>query len=168
MPMPPGSVGVYVRTMTSTRPPIAAVILTLSGLLVGIAAAAIGIASLVVPAGPDADPSGVRLLDDLVAVLPFIVAFVGIDLAAAFGLARGRAWAIEVGSVLALGAVAMGTIGLLILVLGNDPSMLTAATRSAETDGVGFVGAFTGLNVAALLAIRLRTPSAPSLLPVAA
>jgi hypothetical protein len=142
--------------MTATRPHIAAaIVLTIGGLLAGMAAAAIAIASLTVAAGLGAQPADALLLEDLRAVLPFIVAFVALDFATARGLATGRSWAIAAGSVLALGAVAMGTLGLLILMIGNDPATLTGATRASEGDGIGLVAAFTALNVAALLAMRI-------------
>ena len=56
MPMLRGLAGSYGAGMTTTRPLIAAAILTLSGLLVATAATAIGVASIVVRAGLRGDP----------------------------------------------------------------------------------------------------------------
>jgi len=76
--------------MTATRPRIAAaIVLTLGGLLAGMAAAAIAIANLAVAAGLGAQPADALLLEDLRAVLPFIVAFVALDFATVRGLAAG-------------------------------------------------------------------------------
>jgi hypothetical protein len=156
MPILPNSPQAYGRRMNATRPRFAAaVLLTIGGLLSGMAAVAIGIASLAVHAGLAAQPHDALLLDDLVAVLPFIVAFVAFDLATARGLATGKGWAMAAGPVLALGAVTMGVLGLLILVVGNDPAALTGAVRASEGDGLGLAAGFTGLHLAALIALRV-------------
>ena len=131
--------------MTPTRPHlVAATVLTLSGLLVALGAAAIGVASFAIAAAPVAPPDDALLVDDLRAILPFIVAFAGLDLATSRSLATGRAWAIAAGSVLSFGAVAMGMVGLLILGLANDPGM-----------GIAVVSVFTVLNLTGLLALQM-------------
>jgi hypothetical protein len=142
--------------MNATRPRFAAgVLLTIGGLLSGIVAVAIGIASLAAHAGLAFKFGDPFLLDDLVAVLPFIAAFAAYDLAVGRGLASSKAWAVAAGPVLALGAVAMGVLGLLILVMGNDPAALTGAVRASEGDGLGLAAGFTGLHLAALIALRV-------------
>lgn len=157
MPIPSGFGGAYGRSMNTTHHPriAAAVLLTVGGLLSGMGVLAIGFAGLAVRAGLPVQPGDALLLDDLVALLPFLVAFVAFDLATARGLATGRAWAVAAGPVLAAGAMTMGALGLLILVLGNDPAALTGAVRASEGDGLGLAAAFTGLNLAALLALRI-------------
>jgi hypothetical protein len=168
MSVPPEPSGPDDRGMTPTRPQIAAAaLLTINGLLAGTTALAIAIAGQAVAAGIPVQPGDALLLADLLAVLPFIVAFVTINLATASGLATGRAWAIAAGSVLSLGSVAMGTLGLLLLVLGGDPATLTGTSHAAQADGLGLVGLFTGLNLAVLLALRVderpnRQPRRPT------
>jgi hypothetical protein len=143
---------------------VAAVLLALGGMLAGVAASVIVIASLAVRAGIEVLPADALLLDDLVALLPLIVAFIVLDLAISSGLASGRPWAVVAASLMALGAVAMGAIGLLLVVLGNDPSLVTGAARASEADGIGLVAAFTGLYLTALIVLRVHgLPSGLSL-----
>jgi hypothetical protein len=145
MPMPASVARTYGHGMTPTRPHLAAAtFLVASGLLVGLAAAAIAVASVAVATAQLARPDDALLVDDLRAILPFIVAFAALDLATARGLATGRAWAIAAGSVLSFGAVTMGVVGLLILGLANDPAMEIAA-----------VAVFAAINLAGLLALQL-------------
>lgn len=89
----------------------AAVLLTVGGMVAAVAATAIVFASFAVRAGLTAQPADARLLADLVAVLPFIVAFGALDLAIAIGLAKNRTWAVVSASLLGLGAVAMELSG---------------------------------------------------------
>ena len=133
----------------------AAVLLALGGMLAAVAAAAIVIASLAGRAGMAVQPADALLLDDLVAVLPFIVAFVVLDLATAGGLASGRTWAVVSASLVALGTVAIGALGLFLVVLGNDPSIVSGAARASEADGIGIIAAFTGLYLSALIVLRV-------------
>ena len=151
--------------MTSSRSHItAAVLLALGGMLAAVAATAIVIASLAVRVGIAVQPADALLLDDLVAVLPFIVTFVVLDLATAGGLASGRSWAVVSASLLAIGAVALGAVGLLLVVVGNDPSLVTGAARASEADGIGLIAVFTGLYLSALIALRIDgLPSVRSL-----
>ena len=152
MPVPSGPASAHSRGMTPTRQHlVAATALLLSGLLVALGTAAIAIASLSQATAPVARPEDAQLVDDLRAILPFIVAFVVFDLATARGLATGRAWAIATGSVLSFGAVAMGLLGLLILGLANDPSV-----------AIAIVAAYTVLNLAGLLALQLNDQPLPS------
>jgi len=156
MTISPNVLRAYGRSMNATRPRFAAaILLTIGGLLPGMAAVAIGIASLAVRAGLPVQPGDALLLDDLVAVLPFIVAFVAFDLATARGLATGKAWALAAGPVLALGAATMGALGLLILMFANDAAILTGAVLASEGDGLAIAAGFTGLHLAALIALRV-------------
>jgi hypothetical protein len=124
-------------------------------MLAGVTAAAIVIARVMVQAGIDVQPADAALLDDLVAVLPFILAFFALNLATAAGLAAGRAWAVVSASLLTLGTVAAGVIGLVLVVIGNDPSVVTGAIRAGQSDGIGLITAFTGLYLSALIALRI-------------
>ena len=143
--MPVEAADSYGRPMTPTRPHLAAATaLTISGLLVALGAAAIAIATLAVATAPVSRPVDALLIDDLGAIFPFVVAFVALEVVTARGLATGRAWAIAAGSVLSLGAVAMGMLGLLILGLANDPAM-----------GIAVVAAFTALNLTGLAALQI-------------
>jgi hypothetical protein len=134
--------------------------MAVGGVLAGVAALAVVIASLAVRAGIAVQPADRLLLDDLVAMLPFIVTFVVIDLATAVGLAGGRAWAVVSASLLALGTATMGVLGLLLILAGTDPSLVTAAARASQADGIGLIGAFTTIYLTALVA--LRTDGLPS------
>ena len=142
--------------MTPTRSHIAAaILLTIGGVLVGVAAVAVVLTGVEVQAGIATQPADTRLLEDPRALLPFIVAFAVVDLATAVGLVRGRSWAIVSASVMALGAAAMGALGLAIALLGNDPSAMTGWARASETDGLAIIATFTGLYVSVLLALRV-------------
>jgi hypothetical protein len=153
MPMPASAARAYGRGMTPSRPHLAAAtFLTVSGLLVAIGAAAIAVASVAVATAPLVRSDDALLVDDLRAILPFVVAFAAIDLATARGLATGRAWAIAAGSVFSFGGVAMGVVGLLILGLANDPAM-----------GIAAVAVFTAINLAGLVALQLSEQPLPRL-----
>ena len=142
--------------MTPTRSHIAAaVLLTIGGVLVGVAAIAVALAGADVQARIATQPAGTRLLEDPGALLPFIAAFAVVDLATVVGLVRGRSWAVVSASVTALGAAAMGALGLAIALLGNDPSPITGWARASGTDGLAIIATFTSLYVSALLALRV-------------
>ena len=103
-----------------------------------------------------------QLVDDLAALLPFIGAFVAVDLATARGLAQGRAWAVASASVLSLGTVAMGALGLLLVVVGSAPAVVADASRG-PAEAIGLIAGFAGVYLTALLA--LRADGLPSIRP---
>jgi hypothetical protein len=137
---------------------VAAILLTLGGLLTAVAASALIVAGAAVAAGMAVDPSDAAVLADLESMLPLVLAFVVLDLAAARGLVTGRTWAPVAATLLAMGVVTMGLLGLLLLLLGNDPLIGAGATRNAMADGLGIVAAFTGIYLSVLIALRLVGP----------
>ena len=158
--------GAIVDGMNTSRPHIAAaILLTLGGMVTAMAAAALVAAGVAVRSGILARPADSGLLGDLESLLPFIVAFIAVDLAAARGLVTGRAWAPLAASIVALGTVTMGVLGLLLLLLGNDPLSGGGAARGA-TEAIGIVTSFTGVYLSVLIALRLN--DLPSRVPVAA
>ena len=72
---------------------VAAILLLAGGLIVGVSALAIATAKTLIDAGIAVSASDAGLLDDLVAVLPFIAGFAVVNVAAAIGLLAGRDWA---------------------------------------------------------------------------
>lgn len=147
-----------IATIATTRPRIAAsVLLVLGGLVIAVSALAIGMAKAMVDAGIAARPADVALLNDLVAVLPLVVGFAIVDLAAAAGLARGRAWGSTIASIAAGIAVVIGSLGLVLVVAGGSP-FAGGASRAGEADGVAIIGAFVGLYMAVLVALVADRP----------
>jgi hypothetical protein len=141
-----------------SRLSIAAALLTLGGSLAGAAALAIGVARLAVEAGFAPRSIDRLLLDDLTAILPFILAFVVVDLAIALGIIGRRSWAVASASILAFGVVALGSFGFGLILLGSD--LLQGGTdRGAAVNGLGIVGAFTAIYLVSLIALQLDATS---------
>lgn len=148
--------------MNTTRARFAAAtLLTVGGMIAAVGATVIVLARLFDGSGlvGSSDP---QLVDDLAALLPFIGAFVAIDLATARGLAQGRAWALASASVLSLGTVAMGALGLLLVVVGSAPAVVADASRG-PAEAIGLIAGFAGVYLTALLA--LRADGLPSIRP---
>jgi len=121
---------------------LASLLLLAGGFVVGVSVLAIAMARLLVNAGMTVRPADAALLGDLVPVLPLIAGFAAINLVAAVGILLGKGW----GDVTAFGAavvaVVIGTVGLVLIVVGRDP-LASTSTSHATADGIGIVGAFT-------------------------
>ena len=133
---------------------VASILLIGGSLFVGVTSLAIVIAKLLVGAGMATDPSEALLLSDLIAVLPFIVAFAIAGFVAAAGILVGKSWADDVALGTAIVAVVVGAIGLILLSIGRDPFASTAAARSTN-DGIGIIGAFTALYLFIIVAVAV-------------
>ena len=121
---------------------VAGLALAAAGFVVGVAALAVLLARLLVSAGMPIHPADLATLEDVVAVLPFIVGFAVANLIAAAGLFVGTEWAQRLAiSVSSLGIVA-GSFGLFLMIAGRDPFAGPRSVR-AYTDGVEILATFT-------------------------
>ena len=138
----------------STHPSrlLAGLLLLLAGGVVAVGVLAIGLARLLVDGGMVIRPADADLLGDLVALLPFIVAFAVVNLAAATGLLLGRSWGDRLGVGSATIGATAGTLGLLLVGVGRDP-FAPAATARATADGIGILAAATVLYLLVIVAI---------------
>jgi hypothetical protein len=134
--------------MKTTRSRLAASLLAIGGAIAALGATSIVLVRLAIAAGAAASPADRLLVDDLLAVVPFVIAFAGVDLVIARGVARGRAWAVASGSVLSLGAATMAVLGLAIMLVGSSPSTFA---------NVSLASAAPGLLIAGMAAIYLLT-----------
>jgi hypothetical protein len=150
----------------------AAAVLGLGGGLLTVTVLAIVVARAVLEAGVPgvvAKPQDVALLGDLFAVVPFIVTFAAANLAASIGLAIGRSWAPRVARWVAGVAVAIGLLGLVLLIAGSGPVSTTAAGRGSDPDGLAVISLFVCAYAWAAIAVRLPfEPQRPRLVPAAA
>ena len=133
---------------------LASILLIAGSLIVGVTSLAIVIAKLLIDAGMATDPSEALLISDLIAVLPFIVAFAIVGFVAAAGILAGKSWADDVALGTAIIAVVVGAIGLILLSIGRDPFASTASARSTN-DGIGIIGAFTALYLFIIVAVAV-------------
>jgi hypothetical protein len=133
---------------------VAATLLIGGSLVVGVAALAIVFAKLLVDQGMAVRPADALLLNDLLTVLPLILVFVVTGFAAAAGLLLGTAWSDDLAFGIALVAVAIGSIGLILLSVGRDPFASTVTARSTN-DGIGIIGAFTVLYLFVIVAVAV-------------
>ena len=133
---------------------LAGILLIAGSLVVGVTSLAIVIAKLLIDAGMATDPSEALLLSDLIAVLPFIVAFAIAGFVAAAGILAGKSWADDVAFGTAIVAVVVGAIGLILLSIGRDPFASTASARSTN-DGIAIIGAFTALYLFIIVAVAV-------------
>jgi hypothetical protein len=133
---------------------VASILLIGGSLFVGVTSLAIVAAQLLVGAGMATDPSEALLLSDLIAVLPFIVAFAIAGFVAAAGILVGKSWADDVALGTAIVAVVVGATGLILLSIGRDPFASTAAARSTN-DGIAIIGAFTALYLLIIVAVAV-------------
>jgi hypothetical protein len=132
---------------------VAAIVLFVAGgVIAAVAATAIAIAKILADAGMAVRPADAALLSDLAAILPLVIAFAGLNVLAAVGLLTGKSWAETIGLGTAAVAVAGGATGLILNVLGSDPSQLT---RRATIDGITVLALFTILYLAAIAALSL-------------
>lgn len=133
-------------------------VLALGGGLLAVTALAIAVARTVLSAGLPgvvAKPEDVALLGDLFAVLPFILTFAIANLAAAVGLATGRDWALRVARWVTGVAVAIGLLGLMLMIAGNGPVPATQAAHASDPDGFAILSFFVCLYAWAAIAVRL-------------
>jgi hypothetical protein len=146
---------------------VAAILLLAGGFVVGVSALAIATARTLIDAGVAVSASDAGLLDDLVAVLPFIAGFAVVNVAAAIGLLAGRDWAPSIAGAAATVATIIGFVGLVLVIVGRDPfAPITAAGPS--TDGIGILVAFTVLYAVVLMALAAARPRATSITGAAA
>ncbi len=138
---------------------VAGVLLTTGGFVVAVSALAIVMARLLVAGGMVVNASDAALLEDLTALLPFIVAFALANVVAALGLLGGRAWADNAAIGSAAVAVAIGTVGLLLVVVGRDPFGPSASTAGPTADGIEMLAGFTLLYLAVIVSlVAARAP----------
>jgi hypothetical protein len=133
---------------------LAGLLLLLAGGVVAVGALAVALARLLVDGGMATRPADAVLLGDLVAVLPFIVAFAVVNVAAAVGLLLGRSWGDGLGVGAATVGATAGTLGLLLVGVGRDP-FAPAATARATADGIGILAAATVLYLLVIVAIAV-------------
>jgi hypothetical protein len=146
---------------------VAGILLLAGGFVVGVSALAIAAAKALVEGGVAVSASDAGLLDDLVAVLPFIAGFAAVNVAAAAGLLAGRAWAPSIAGAAASVATIIGFVGVVLVIVGRDPfAPITVAGPS--TDGVGILVAFTLLYAVVLMALAAARPRATSITGAAA
>ncbi len=128
--------------------------LAAAGFMVGIAALAVVLARLLVNAGMPIHPGDLATLNDVVAVLPFVVAFAVANLVAAAGLFVGTEWAGRLAVAVSGVGIAAGSFGLFLMIAGGHPVASARAVR-AYTDGIEILTAFTisYLVVLGLLAV---------------
>ena len=139
---------------------LASVLFVGGGLIAGVFALAIGVAAALVGAGMAIRPADAALLADLQSLLVFVIAFAALNLLAAAGLVRAKTWANTVAVGTAGVAVGIGATGLVLLLVGGDPSRLASgSTVSAIT----LLAAFTVLYVVAITALSVtRLPQRAS------
>ena len=118
---------------------VASLSLLAGGLVIAVSVLAIGSAGLLVGAGMSIRPSDAALLDDLIAVLPFIAGFALLSVVAGAGLIAGNETAETLAIGTSIAAVVVGVLGLSLIVVGRDPF----AGAGSTADGIGVIGAFT-------------------------
>jgi hypothetical protein len=159
--------------MPSSRAQLfAAAVLALGGGLLAVTALAIVVARVVVNAnlpGVVVRPQDVALLDDLIAVLPFIATVAGVNLAAAAGLAIGRTWAPRIARWVTGIAVATGLLGLVLLIAANGPVPSTQVAGASDPEGFAILSAFVCLYAWAAVALQIpEEPRRPIVIAAAA
>src|SRR5215510_4247413 len=97
----------------------ASVLLLVGGFVVAVSALAIWIAQLLVQGGMAVQPADADLLSDLVAVLPFFVAFAVVNVLAAVGLLSSADWADALATSAGAVATVGGALGLLLVLAGR-------------------------------------------------
>jgi len=146
---------------------VAGLLLLAGGFVVAVTALAIAMAKVLVDGGIPVGGADVRLLNDLVAVLPFVVVFAVINVAAAIGLFAERDWAPSIAAAAATVATIGGVIGLVLVVVGRDPFARIGST-GPSTDGVEILVAFTVVYAVVLMALAAARPRATSITGAAA
>ena len=145
---------------------VASVMLVAGGFIVAVTGLAIALAKILVDAGMIVRPADAALLGDLLAVLPFVFAFAGLSVLAAAGVQAGTSWAQTVGMSIAAVAVTFGATGLVLILVGGDPSQLGS---QATLVGIVILAAFTGLYLAVIVALGVdRLPQRSAVMGAAA
>jgi hypothetical protein len=145
----------------------ASALLLIGGFVVAVSALAIWIAQELVQGGMTVKPADAALLSDLVAVLPFFVAFAAVNVVAAVGLLTSTEWADSLATSAGTVAVVGGALGLLLVVGGRDP-FAPSVGHAASPDGLGILVVFTGLYALVLVALAAGRPRATSIMGAAA
>jgi hypothetical protein len=145
----------------------ASVLLLVGGFVVAVSALAMWIAQALIQGGMTVKPADAELLSDLVAVLPFFVAFAAVNVLAAIGLLISAEWADSLATSAGTVAVVGGALGLLLVVAGRDP-FAPSAGHAVSPDGLGILVVFTGLYAIVLLALAAGRPRAASIMGAAA
>ena len=146
---------------------VAGLLLLAGGFVVGVIAFAIAVAKVLVDGGIAVSTTDAALLDDLVAVLPFVAAFSVINVVAAVGLFAEREWGASLAASAATVATITGVLGLVLVLVGRDPfAPISAAGPS--TDGVQILVGFTVLYAVVLMALAAARPQATSITGAAA
>lgn len=146
---------------------VAGVLLLVGGFVVAVTALAIWIAQQLVQGGLAVKPADADLLADLVAVLPFFIAFAAVSVVAATGLLTSAEWADALATSTGAVATTGGALGLLLVVAGRDP-FAPSAGHAASADGLGILLVFTVLYAIVLVALAAGRPRATSITGAAA
>ena len=133
---------------------IASILLIGGSLLVSVTALAVVMAKLLVDAGMAVSSSDALLLGDLIAILPFLIAFAVAGFVAAVGLFAGRSWSDDLAFGTAIVAIAVGATGLILLVIGRDPAASAESARST-VETMAVIGAITALYLSVIVAVAV-------------
>jgi hypothetical protein len=142
-----------VLTANTTRY-IAGAALVLSGAIGAVIALAIAAVRILVAQGMAVTPADAALIEDLVAVLPFIVTFALGALVAALGVLQGRVWADRLGTGIGVVGATVAAVGLLLIGVGRDP-LATNVAAVGPVDGLGILAVVFAIHVLAVAAISL-------------
>lgn len=139
--------------MTSSFPRfLAGLILVAGGALTGLTAFGISIARWALSTTTFVISASDRaLLDDMVALTPFVGAFALVAVIVGFALLLDHPKADIAALAVAGSATAVGIAGLVLLILGNDP--FTAVPSERALDGLQIVGTFTAIFAAVVVAV---------------
>ena len=155
--------------MTSSFPRfLAGLILVAGGALTGLTAFGIVVARWAIDLKDIAiSASDAALLDDMVALTPFVGAFGLVAVIAGFALLIDHPKADVAALAVAGSATAVGLAGLALLVLGNDPFAAVPSDQGLE--GLQIVGTFTAIFAAVVVAVVVARAAGgrPSNAPVA-
>jgi hypothetical protein len=139
--------------MTSSFPRfLAGLILVAGGALTGLTAFGISMARWALSTTTFVISASDRaLLDDMVALTPFVGAFALVAVIVGFALLLDHPKADIAALAVAGSASAVGIAGLVLLILGNDP--FTAVPSDRALDGLQIVGTFTAIFAAVVVAV---------------
>jgi hypothetical protein len=146
---------------------VASLLLLAGGFVVAVTAFAIVLARVLVDSGMTVRPSDAALLADLYGILPLIVGFGAVTFIAAVGLLARASWAPAVAFASAFVAVALGGVGVVLIVLGRDP-FVPVASPASLADGLGIVAAFTAFYLLVVIALAAARPPRTSITGAAA
>jgi hypothetical protein len=133
---------------------VASILLIGGSLLVSVTVVAIVMAKLLVDAGMAVSSSDALLLGDLIAVLPFFIAFAVAGFVAAVGLFAGKRWSDDLAFGTAIVAIAVGATGLMLLVIGRDPAASAESARST-VETIAVIGTITALYLSVIVAVAV-------------